>query len=389
MIKKLHEHFVGHLRIGLAATFLHHLAYEEAHDTVFTRLVLFHRLGIFRQHFLHHGFDFGGVADLYEALFLDDCLGLFAFFAHLAEDFLPGIVVDLAGFNLLEKVGEIFSFEGNVHFPVVGDFHAAQKFRHKPIGKHVVVRELFRHFFIEVGDFFRTADDFRVVFFQAVGVHKAGDLHIGKFRHACAHLFDPFVVNKQRAQVSFRRKAIVAGRVLHAHDHGLVFRVIPAAGGAKFRLALFHKLDLAGHFVVDGLFNGAERVQVLHFGNGASLPGFRVLNIDINVAAQGAFFHFHVTDFQIAQGVSQFFQEQARFQARRHVRIGDDFHQRHAAAVVVHESGAVFRVQALARVFFQLNLVDADLFRAVIGFDFDVTFVGHRFVRLGNLIALG
>ena len=110
-------------------------------------------------------------------------------------------------------------------------------------------------------------------------------------------------------------------------------------------------------------------------------------------AAQRAFFHVAVAHAGVEDDLLQPRQVFPGLVGRSDVGLADDFDQRHAGAVQVDRGpfAAVGQavVQALARVFFQVHARDADLLRAVRGFDLDVAVLGQRLVVLRNLIALG
>ncbi len=79
---------------------------------------------------------------------------------------------------------------------------------------------------------------------------------------------------------------------------------------------------------------------------------------DIGIAAQVAFFHVRFRDPQPAQQLAQADQVLGGFIGGAQVGLGDHFHQRHAAAVEIHQPLAA-GILGLAGIFFDVQLVDA------------------------------
>ena len=132
----------------------------------------------------------------------------------------------------------------------------------------------------------------------------------------------------------------------------------------------FDDLDVALDLVFQRLLDEAERIDVLDFGFGAEFFLPARPHADIGVAAQRTFFHVAVAD----PGVEDDFLEPSEvlvsFLGRPHVGLADDLGQGHAGAVQIDGGlmGSIGEtlVQALARVFLQVQPRDADFLLAAV-----------------------
>ena len=150
----------------------------------------------------------------------------------------------------------------------------------------------------------------------------------------------------------------------------------------------FQDLDLAAGFVVDGLLHEADGVHVL--GLGARAQGFAgAAHREVHVGPHRALGHVAVAAAEIAQNRPQLGEVGPGFLGRTHVRLGDDLHQGHAAAVQIDEGHLGMPVvQRLAGVLLQVQALDPDLAAgAVCQVDDDGTFAHDRLVVLADLIA--
>ncbi len=109
---------------------------------------------------------------------------------------------------------------------------------------------------------------------------------------------------------------------------------------------------------------------------------------DVGVAAQRALLHVHVADAELAQRRAQQPQPLAGLLGRAQVGLGDDLHQRRAAAVEVDDARvravdppARADVDQLRRVLLEVHAVDAHVAEAAAA--------AQRLVVLGDLVALG
>ena len=117
--------------------------------------------------------------------------------------------------------------------------------------------------------------------------------------------------------------------------------------------------DLALNLVLQRLADEAEGVDVLDLGLGAELFLPARAHADIAIAAQRAFLHVAVADPGVEDDLLQAREIFVGLVGRSDVGLADDFDQRHplrfrSMAVVSEEFGKAF-VQALARVFFQVQ----------------------------------
>ena len=94
-------------RIGLAATFPHHLSDEKAQHGFFAAKIFFHFGGIRVEHPGHDGFDRAGIADLRQALRFHNRFGRLAGLEHLRQDALARVKVDRAGFHQPDQFGKL------------------------------------------------------------------------------------------------------------------------------------------------------------------------------------------------------------------------------------------------------------------------------------------
>ncbi len=109
---------------------------------------------------------------------------------------------------------------------------------------------------------------------------------------------------------------------------------------------------------------------------------------DVGVAAQRALLHVHVADAEPAQRRAQQPQPLAGLLGRAHVGLGDDLHQRRAAAVEVDDRGlgavdapAGARVHELGRVLLEVHAMDAHVAQPPAP--------AQGLVVLGDLVVLG
>ena len=150
-------------------------------------------------------------------------------------------------------------------------------------------------------------------------------------------------------------------------------------------------VDLARDFVVDGLLDVAERIDVLDLGARAELLGADLAHRHVGVAAERAFLHVAVADLEIANQRVHFLEIGHGFFRRAHVGLGDDFDERRAGAVEV-DAGLLRQafMQRLAGVFFQVRTRDTDtLLCAIVEHDVHVTLANHRQLVLADLVTLG
>ena len=199
------------------------------------------------------------------------------------------------------------------------------------------------------------------------------------------------MLNHHRQQVRAGEVAVVVGFFLAAHGTRLVLVRIVQAGFLHHLAAVFDQLDLALHFVIDGFFDEAERVDVLDLGTGAECGLADRPYRDVAVAAQRAFSHVAVADAEVTHQRVDGLHIGHGLLGAADVRFGDDLQQRGAGAVQVDAAHAVeIFVQALAGVFFQVRAGDPDaLAGAVFQGDIQMPFADDGMVHLAGLVALG
>jgi hypothetical protein len=151
--------------------------------------------------------------------------------------------------------------------------------------------------------------------------------------------------------------------------------------------------DLPVDLVLDGLLHVAEGVQVLDLDLHPQCLGTGRPHRDVGVAAQTALFHIAVVDLDRHEDGAEPGEELRGIGGRPEVRLGDDFDQRHAAAVEVEVgAGAGIGepvVERLAGVLFHVDPGDPDAARAAAGLELHGAAGRQRPIVLGDLIALG
>src|ERR1035441_1253257 len=149
---------------------------------------------------------------------------------------------------------------------------------------------------------------------------------------------------------------------------------------------------MALDFILQRLLYEAERIDVLDFSLRAKFFLSPRPHADVGIAAQRAFLHVAVADPGIKNDFFETREVLVRFLRRSHVGFADDLGERHTGSVQIDGSlvGGIGEalVQALSRVFFEVQASDADLFLDVIDIDADESELGQRLVVLRNLVAL-
>ncbi len=174
----------------------------------------------------------------------------------------------------------------------------------------------------------------------------------------------PFLIHHQRKQIGLGKIPVVVGLFFRAHAVGLAFVRVVEARFLRDLAARFHDPDLALDLILQRLANKAERIHILDFRFGAKFFLPPRAHADVGIAAQRAFFHIAIADAGVEDDFFQPGEVLVGFVGRRNVRLADDFDQRHSAAIQIDGRrvggiGEAF-VQALARVFFQVQAGDAD-----------------------------
>ena len=154
--------------------------------------------------------------------------------------------------------------------------------------------------------------------------------------------------------------------------------------------------DLALDLRRDPVGDELEGVHVLQLGLRAValLPG--LAHGDVGVAAERALLHLGVGDAELDDRLAQELEEAARLLARADVRLGDDLHERRAAAVEVDERGLgsvdapgrAADVDGLGGVLLEVRADDPDLTVAVRPRHDEPAARGERDVVLGDLVPL-
>ncbi len=177
---------------------------------------------------------------------------------------------------------------------------------------------------------------------------------------------------------------------LGAHGARLTARGIIQPGLLAHLAARFPDLDLAQCLRLHRMHHEAHGVDILDLAARAERLA-RLAHRDVDIRAHGAFLHIAVARAEIAQDLPDLAQIRAGLLGRADVRLGDDFHQRHAGAVEVdHRFGNMLVMHGFTRILLQMQPGDADMLdRAVLQLDLDIAGAHDRLLELADLIAIG
>ena len=159
--------------------------------------------------------------------------------------------------------------------------------------------------------------------------------------------------------------------------------------GLLYAAAILQRLDLPAHFVVDGLLQEAEGIQVLDFATRAERIS-RSTHRDVGIAAERSFLHVAVADIDPAHQAMQGLGVGNGFLGRTHVRFGNDFQQRRSGTIEVDAAHAVkILVQGFSGIFFKVRAGEAHGLLTATGNDGDRAALHDRQIELADLVALG
>ena len=192
---------------------------------------------------------------------------------------------------------------------------------------------------------------------------------------------------------------------LGAHRAGFALVWIEQAGLLIDAAAAFDDLDLASRFVFNRLLHEPEGVHVLDLAAGPKLLevtaraelliGARFADRHVHIGAQIALLHVAVTRAERDNDGFQLLHIGRRLKRGAHIRLGHDFHQRHARAVKVHISGirrhVVDRLAGILLKMKPFNPHREGIGRIAMGWlniDLDLALTDDREFKLADLIAL-
>ena len=194
-------------------------------------------------------------------------------------------------------------------------------------------------------------------------------------------------------QIRVGEIAVVVGFFFRTHRDGAGFGLVPVAGLLKNTPAGFEHADVAFYFILEGFLEIAEGVEVFYFDLGTEFFCAEQADADIGVTAERAFFHVAVADAGVEHDLAKRGEIGVGLVWSAHVRLGDDFAEGRAAAVVVDVglSGGLRKpfVQIFCGVFFEMQASDADAFFRAVVVDFNPAVGGERKFVLRDLIAFG
>ncbi len=166
-------------------------------------------------------------------------------------------------------------------------------------------------------------------------MNEAIALGVGKLRQGAADFFAPSRADVHGQQVRLREIAVVVRFFLRSHGIRAARGLIPEARLLRNAPAALEDVDVTLDFVLQRLLQKAEGIEVFYFDLGAEFAGAARAHADVGVAAQRAFFHVAVADAGVQQDLAQRGQIRVSLFGRAHIRLGHDFAQRRAAAVVI------------------------------------------------------
>src|SRR5208282_5670679 len=178
---------------------------------------------------------------------------------------------------------------------------------------------------------------------------------------------------------------------LGAHGLGAPGGHVPQARLLGHLASALEQVNLPLDFVLQGVLEVAEGIQVLHLSFGAEVVFAAAAHAHVGVAAQRALLHVAVAHLGIEQHLLQGVEIGVSFLGRTQIGLGNDFDERNAAAVEVNVgvAGGVGKalVHALGRVVFQVQPGDADALGALGVLDFQPAGGGQRQLVHRDLIA--
>ncbi len=180
-------------------------------------------------------------------------------------------------------------------------------------------------------------------------------------------------------------------RVFLAAHHARLTAVGVEQHGSLFdAAAVLQRFDLPAYFVVDGLLQKAERVEVLDLAAGAEFGLADRAHRDVGVNAEAAFLHVAVANADPGHQRVQRAGVGDRFCGGAHLRLRDNLQQRRAGAIEVDAGHAVeVFVQRLAGVLFHMGAGEVDHSFGVAHLDLQRAALDNRLGQLTDLIALG
>ena len=116
---------------------------------------------------------------------------------------------------------------------------------------------------------------------------------------------------------------------------GAGFVLVPEARFLGNAAAGFEHADVALDFVFNGFLKIAERIEIFHFDLGAKFFCAAQADADIGVATERAFFHVAVADAGVEHDLAKRGEVGVGLFGRAHVRLGNNFAEGRAAAIVV------------------------------------------------------
>ncbi len=179
-------------------------------------------------------------------------------------------------------------------------------------------------------------------------------------------------------------------RLLFApHNRCLAAIDIPEARLLLNLAALVQHFRLPLDLVLDRILHELEGVDILQLDLRAEFLLPQGTQGEVRLAAETAFVHIAVADFEIHENIPEALQIGHHFVGGTHVRFGHNFQQRRSGPIQIHPAAARSGlVHVLSGVFFQVRPPDPHALPAVAGGNLDPSLLADRRFVLGNLIAL-
>src|ERR1035438_5444121 len=174
-----------------------------------------------------------------------------------------------------------------------------------------------------------------------------------------------------------------------AHAVSAAFVGVVETGLLNDLAAALERFDVALDFILQRLFDKAERVDVLYFCLSAEFLLSAGPHANVGIAAQGTFLHVAVADAGIENDLLETGEVLVGFVGRAHVGFADDLGERNTGAIQIDRrlvSGiGKTLMQTLARVFFEMQAGNAGFLFATIKIDVNRSKIPKRVVTLPNL----
>ena len=231
-------------------------------------------------------------------------------------------------------------------------------------------------------------EDASIVLGNSVFLDHPGAARLGLLGKKRLPFGDLLLRKRNRNEIRLGKIAIVVCILLRAHGSRLHRVTVPAARFLHDRDRMGHALPLAARLMFERGMDALEGVHVFDFDLGAELRLADGTDGDVDVGTHVALFEVAVGNAGVHENLLERRQIGDRLVGGRDVGLGDDLHERSAAAVEVHaRMGGV--VVDLRGILLEMDVVDADeLLRSVRADDLHASADAKRISVFGDLVVL-